>query len=42
MIFGIFLTIAVIFGLFYSFWGNNIFDLLNVDKGYDEKKKEKI
>lgn len=33
-----FVIIGIVFGLYYSIWGNEMFDSYNVDRGVDDKK----
>ena len=40
--FVIFLIVGIFFGLFYSVWGNELFDNYNADNGFDEKKAKNI
>ncbi len=40
--FVIFLIIGTFFGLYYSIWGDEIFDTYNPDSGFDKGKKKNI
>ena len=40
--FALFLVIGIFFGLYYSIWGDEMFDKYNVDTGFNEAKTKNL